>query len=75
MKLWVFILCMVIAAVLAIWGCTVVIDTTEQDQVTTEFSCDDYMSQNNISKQSKVTAGCSLTSKLMFQSTNRLTVL
>ena len=46
MKLWIFLLCMVIASLLAIWGCTVIIDTPEQGQLATEISYHDFTSHN-----------------------------
>jgi len=63
MRLWIFIVGMVIISALSIWGCSVIIDTPKQ--VTAEASYSDF-----ISKQSEITTANTLIDDFAFQPVN-----
>jgi hypothetical protein len=49
MRLWKFVLCMVIVAVLSIWGCAAIIDTPEAPPVS-EVSFNSIIYPDNVNK-------------------------
>ena len=63
MRLWIFIVGMVIISALSIWGCSVMIDTP--DQVTARASYSDF-----INNQSEITTVNTLIDDFAFQPVN-----
>lgn len=68
MRLWIFLLCMIVVTAFSIWGCMAVIDNPEQ--VAAEVSSNDFTYQNHISKQTYFTTVSLTTNESTFQPVN-----
>ena len=64
MRLWIFVLCLLVVTAFSIWGCMTIIDNPEQ--VTAEVSGNDLTYQNQINKQIDVTAVSLSTGEYVF---------
>lgn len=61
MKLWIVLVCTMVAVSLALWGCTALMNAPAPKQVSVEVSCDDFMKEEHISKEAGVAVDGTLT--------------
>jgi len=61
MKLWMVLIGAMVAASLALWGCTVITNQSTPEQAYVEISCDDFYEQQHISKEVEVPVNGALT--------------